>query len=259
MQARSSASSRQPIREEVIGRGPPLTNQQVTAPRYRRPPNPDLSQGICSGDAVADSGRWTVRSGAGLRSGVPWPRTAFVAFVDGGRPRSRRDGTSPTARRAGVSRDGQCDVAGGRGQVARHPRNLQAHRLLPRNHRPRPQLTTLPCPWAYELISFPGLAGQYRHADLLSPKAGRRLVAYLSLVADPDPSHAEQLTRTLTEREGIPYNQSRALRALSRTADTHGGETISRKAVAQLRRMRDGLRSGSDRQLMLADLVDRFS
>jgi hypothetical protein len=95
--------------------------------------------------------------------------------------------------------------------------------------------------------------------DLLSPMAGRRLVAYLSLVADPDPCQAEELITTLTEREGIPYNQSWALRALSRIVDTHGGESISRKAVAQLRGMRDGLRPGSDRQLMLADLVDRLS
>ena len=95
--------------------------------------------------------------------------------------------------------------------------------------------------------------------DLLSPMAGRRLVAYLSLVADPDPRQAEELITTLAEREGIPYNQSWALRALSRILDTHGGERISRKAVAQLRGMRDGLRPGSDRQLMLADLVDRLS
>jgi hypothetical protein len=112
---------------------------------------------------------------------------------------------------------------------------------------------------ARQILSYMPLDRYDPDADLLSPKAGRRLVAYLSLVADPDPSHAEQLTRTLTEREGIPYNQSWALRALSRIADIHGGETISRKAVAQLRGMRDGLRPGSDRQLMLADLVDRFS
>jgi hypothetical protein len=94
---------------------------------------------------------------------------------------------------------------------------------------------------------------------LLSPKAGRRLIAYLSLVADPDAGHAEELARTLTEREGIPYNQSWALRALSRILDTHGEEGISRKAAAQLRGMRDGLRPGSDRRLMLADLVGRLS
>jgi len=112
---------------------------------------------------------------------------------------------------------------------------------------------------ARQILSYMPLDRYDSDADLLSPKAGRRLVAYLSLVADPDPSHAEELTRTLTEREGIPYNQSWALRALSRIVDTHGGEAISRKAVAQLRGMRDGLRPNSDRQLMLADLVDRLS
>jgi hypothetical protein len=112
---------------------------------------------------------------------------------------------------------------------------------------------------ARQILSLMPLDRYDPDADLLSPKAGRRLVAYLSLVADPDASHAEELARTLTEREGIPYNQSWALRALSRIVDTHGGESISRKGVAQLRGMRDGLRPGSDRQLLLADLVDRIS
>jgi hypothetical protein len=94
--------------------------------------------------------------------------------------------------------------------------------------------------------------------DLLSPRAGRRLVAYLSLVADPSARYAEELTRTLTEREGIPYNQSWALRALSRIVEVSGTNSISSRGVAQLRGMRDGLRAGSDRQLLLADLVDRL-
>jgi hypothetical protein len=112
---------------------------------------------------------------------------------------------------------------------------------------------------ARQILSYMPLDHYDPDPDLLSPKAGRRLVAYLSLVADPDARHAEELTRTLTEREGIPYNQSWALRALNRIVDTHGGESVSGRAVAQLRGMRDGLRSGSDRQLMIADLVDRLS
>lgn len=95
-------------------------------------------------------------------------------------------------------------------------------------------------------------------SDLLSPKAGHRLVAYLSQVADPDARNAEELTRTLTEREGIPYNQSWALRALSRIVENGGADSISSRGVALLRGMRDGLRPGSDRQLLLADLVDRL-
>jgi hypothetical protein len=112
---------------------------------------------------------------------------------------------------------------------------------------------------ARQILSYMPLEPYDPDPDLLSPEAGHRLVAYLSLVADPDLRQADELTRTLTEREGIPYNQSWALRALNRIVDTHGGETISKKAVAQLRGMRDGLRPGSDRQLMLADLVDRLS
>lgn len=111
---------------------------------------------------------------------------------------------------------------------------------------------------ARQILSYMPLDRYDPDADLLSPEAGRRLVAYLSLVADPDAGHAEELTRTLTEREGIPYNQNWALRALSRIVDTQGGESINRKGVAQLRGMRDGLRPGSDRQLLLADLVDRL-
>jgi hypothetical protein len=84
---------------------------------------------------------------------------------------------------------------------------------------------------ARQILSYMPLDRYDPDADLLSPKAGRRLVAYLSLVADPDPSRAEELTRTLTEREGIPYNQSWALRALNRIVDTHGGEIISGKAL----------------------------
>lgn len=38
-----------------------------------------------------------------------------------------------------------------------------------------------------------------------------------------------------------------------------GADSVSGKSVAQLRGMRDGLRPGSDRQLLLADLVDRLS
>jgi len=95
--------------------------------------------------------------------------------------------------------------------------------------------------------------------DLLSYRAGRRLVAYLSLVAAPRPENAEDLTNTLTEREGIPYNQGWALRALSRIVDTGGADCISSRGVAQLKGMRDGLKYGSDRQVLLADLVDRIS
>jgi hypothetical protein len=95
--------------------------------------------------------------------------------------------------------------------------------------------------------------------DLLSYRAGHRLVAYLALLADADVSHVEELTRTLTEREGIPFNQSWALRALNQIVKNNGVDCVSSKNVARLRGMRDGLRPGSDRQLLLADLVDRLS
>lgn len=94
--------------------------------------------------------------------------------------------------------------------------------------------------------------------ELLSPRAGQRLTAYLSLMAKPDAAIGEELIETLTEREGIPYNQSWALRALNRIVDLHGPGWILPRSVAMLRGMRDGLRSGSDRQLMLAELVERL-
>jgi hypothetical protein len=112
---------------------------------------------------------------------------------------------------------------------------------------------------ARQILSLMPLDNYDPDGDLLSPKAGHRLVAYLALVADPDASHAEELTRTLTEREGIPYNQNWALRALSRIVEIDGASSISSRSVAQLRGMRDGLRPGSDRQLLLADLADRLS
>jgi hypothetical protein len=112
---------------------------------------------------------------------------------------------------------------------------------------------------ARQILSLMPLDNYDPDGDLLSPKAGHRLVAYLALVADPDASHAEELTRTLTEREGIPYNQNWALRALSRIVEIDGASNISSRSVAQLRGMRDGLRPGSDRQLLLADLADRLS
>jgi hypothetical protein len=112
---------------------------------------------------------------------------------------------------------------------------------------------------ARRMLSLMPLDSYSPITDLLSHKAGRRLVAYLSLVAEPRLEDAEELTNTLTEREGIPYNQGWALRALSRVVDIFGVDSISSRGVAQLKGMRDGLRYGSDRQLLLADLVDRIS
>lgn len=94
---------------------------------------------------------------------------------------------------------------------------------------------------------------------LLSPRAGQRLTAYLSFIAEPDPRRGEELIETLTEREGIPYNQHWALRSLSRIFDVKGSSWVSPRSVAMLAGMRDGLRLGSDRQLMLANLVDRIT
>jgi hypothetical protein len=94
---------------------------------------------------------------------------------------------------------------------------------------------------------------------LLSPRAGQRLIAYLSLLADPNTGLGEELIETLTEREGIPYNQSWALRALSRILDVKGSSWVSPRSVAMLSGMRDGLRRGSDRQLTLTNLVDRIA
>ncbi|MBO0803896.1 MAG: hypothetical protein J2P25_12580 [Nocardiopsaceae bacterium] len=95
--------------------------------------------------------------------------------------------------------------------------------------------------------------------DLLSPRAGRRLVAYLALMVEPDGRRAEELVQTLTEREGIPYNQSWALRALNRIIETSGPDPLSDRSIRQLAGMRDGLKPGLDRQLVLVDLVDRLS
>jgi hypothetical protein len=94
---------------------------------------------------------------------------------------------------------------------------------------------------------------------LLSPRAGQRLIAYLSFVAQPYAGSGEELIETLTEREGIPYNQSWALRALNRILDVKGSSWVSPRSVALLSGMRDGLRPGSDRQLTLTNLVDRIT
>jgi hypothetical protein len=113
---------------------------------------------------------------------------------------------------------------------------------------------------ARKILSLMPLENYNPDGDLLSSKAGRRLVAYLALFADSDGSrHVEELIRALTEREGIPFNQSWALRALSQIEAATGMNNISSKSVARLKGMRDGLRPGSDRQLLLADLVDKLS
>ena len=125
--------------------------------------------------------------------------------------------------------------------------------------RPSQQRTQSMGQVARKVLSLMPLDDYDPASDLLSPSAGHRLVAYLALVADPDSTHAEELTKTLTEREGIPYNQSWALRALNRIIDTHGADALSDKSVIKLKGMRDGLKSGSDRQLLLVDLVDRLS
>jgi hypothetical protein len=106
------------------------------------------------------------------------------------------------------------------------------------------------------LLPVPELDVAHR---LLSPRAGQRLVAYLSLVAQPDADRGEELIETLTEREGIPYNQSWALRALNRILDLNGSGWVSPRSVAMLSGMLDGLRRGSSRQLMLVNLVDRLT
>ena len=78
-------------------------------------------------------------------------------------------------------------------------------------------------------------------------------------MAEPDADRGEELIETLTEREGIPYNQSWALRALGRILDLNGSGWVPPRSIAMLTGMRNGLRRGSDRQVMLADLVDRLT
>ena len=48
-------------------------------------------------------------------------------------------------------------------------------------------------------------------------------------------------------------------RANGRILDRNGSDWVSPRSVAMLSGMRDGLRPGSDRQLMLTDLVDRVT
>lgn len=74
-----------------------------------------------------------------------------------------------------------------------------------------------------EILSLMPLNDYDPDPDLLSQKAGRRLVAYLSVVAKPDPSQADELSRALTEREGIPFNLNWAIRALRLLVNAHGG------------------------------------
>lgn len=112
---------------------------------------------------------------------------------------------------------------------------------------------------ARQILSLLPVTGLDVSRELLSPRAGRRLIAYLSLMAEPDADRGEELIETLTEREGIPYNQSWALRALGRILDLNGSSWVSSRSVAMLTGMRDGLRPGSGRQLMLTDLVDRLT
>lgn len=95
--------------------------------------------------------------------------------------------------------------------------------------------------------------------NLHSSRAGRRLVAYLSLMASPGREQADALVQTLTEREGIPFNQSWALRALDRIVQINGSSCVSGKSIARLKGMRDGLKPGLDRQLLLVGLVDELT
>jgi hypothetical protein len=94
---------------------------------------------------------------------------------------------------------------------------------------------------------------------LLGPKAGQRLVAYLALIAAPDAAHGEERIQRLPEREGIPYNQSWALRALGLILDRSGSAWVTPRSAAMLAGMRNGLRPGSDRHAMLTELVDQLS
>jgi hypothetical protein len=112
---------------------------------------------------------------------------------------------------------------------------------------------------ARQILSLLPVRGLDVSEEMLSPRAGQRLTTYLSLMAEPDADRGEELIETLTEREGIPYNQSWALRALGRILDLNGPGWVSPRSIAMLTGMRNGLRPGSDRQVMLADLVDRLT
>lgn len=112
---------------------------------------------------------------------------------------------------------------------------------------------------ARNILSLMPIANYSPDDDLHSSSAGRRLVAYLSLMADSDPLQANALVQALTEREGIPFNQSWALRALDRIIEINGPACVSGKNIARLKGMRDGLKPGLDRQLLLASLVDKLT
>lgn len=112
---------------------------------------------------------------------------------------------------------------------------------------------------ARDILSLMPVPSYHPGDDLHSSRSGHRLVAYLSFMARADCDQADELIRALTEREGIPYNQSWALRALGRIIDTHGSGCVSGKGIARLKGMRDGLKPGLDRQLLLATLVDRLT
>jgi len=113
---------------------------------------------------------------------------------------------------------------------------------------------------AYRLLALLPIGPEFdTEEELRSHRSGRRLAGYLSLVADPRPELTEPLIRTLTEREGIPFNQSWALRALSLLVDSGGVRHLDEGSIARLAGMRDGLRPGLDRQVVLADLVDRLA
>ena len=112
---------------------------------------------------------------------------------------------------------------------------------------------------ARQILSLLPVTGLDVSRELLSPRAGQRLIADLSLIAGPDSDRGEELIETLTEREGIPYNQSWALRAPGRILELNGSSRVSSRSVAMLTGMRDGLRARRSWQLLLTDLVDRLT
>jgi hypothetical protein len=163
--------------------------------------------------------------------------------------------TAEAVRTVGTAKGAASDVE----RVAQIEEQAQRYERVRRQLPSGPERTGEMGAAARKILGLLPADGLDTSRELLSPKAGERLVAYLSLMADPDAAYGEQLIETLTEREGIPYNQNWAVRALSLILERNGSGWISFRSIAMLTGMRDGLRPGSDRQAMLADLVDQIT
>ena len=88
--------------------------------------------------------------------------------------------------------------------------------------------------------------------------AGKRIIGYAAMYANPRMKLLEQLTASVTEIEDQPFGQYWGILAISRVISTIEPEAVSGRMVDALREFLGGLGRGTDRYYELSRLLAAF-